>query len=313
MTRATHSAMWTAGQASAGAGVFDRTAARPRTDVELGIFARTFPRTTPDEIAQAVAAAGYTVTQFGFRALGLDNVAVVSTPEAIEIREAFAGHGVRIWGLSATFNAIRPDKRRRQDDIARAAGLVAVAPYFGAQVVTLSTGTRDPHDMWRAHPQNSTTEAWTDLTHTLRKLIPVARAANVRLGIEPEPGNVIRDARDAARLLEDLGHDVLGIVLDPANLLTAETAAQQTAILDEAFTTLARHIVGLHAKDVTTSGSGPAGTGLLDYRAVLDRHARLPRQVPVIVQDVDERDARRVRDFLLRQAPAAAPAAETSR
>ena len=107
----------------------------------------------------------------------------------------------------------------------------------------------------------------------------------MRLGIEPEPGNVVRDARTAARLLDELGHDApVGIVLDPANLLSPETVSRQSEILAEAVDLLGPSVVGIQAKDVAASGSAAAGAGLLDYPGVFRQLARLA-PVPLIVQD----------------------------
>ena len=74
-------------------------------------------------------------------------------------------------------------------------------PELGAEVVTLCSGTRDPDNMRRAHPGNLTDDAWTDLRRTLDALLAAAGEAGVRLDIEPEPGNVVRDANRAAQLL----------------------------------------------------------------------------------------------------------------
>ena len=138
---------------------------------------------------------------------------------------------------------------------------------------------------------------------------------DVRLGIEPEPANVISNARTAASLLHDLGPDAehVAIVLDPANLIDEATAASQRLVLTDAFETLADSIVCLHAKDVGASGRAEgtrgfvasgfvaAGAGLLDYDLIFDLRSQLPKAVPVVVQDVAEHDARRVRDMLADQ------------
>ena len=155
--------------------------------------------------------------------------------------------------------------------------------------------------MWRAHPGNLASDAWTDLRRTLDALLEAAHEAGVRLGIEPEPGNVVRDARTAARLLAELGHDApAGIVLDPANLLTPETISRQSELLAEAVDLLGPRVVGIQAKDVAASGAAAAaGAGLLDSPVVLGQLARLP-PVPLIVQDASEADAARVRADLLR-------------
>jgi sugar phosphate isomerase/epimerase len=113
--------------------------------------------------------------------------------------------------------------------------------------------------MWRGHPGNLANDAWTDLRRTLDDLLEAAGDAGVRLGIEPEPGNVVRDARRAAQLLGELGDDApFGIVLDPANLLSPETVARQSEILAEAVDLLGTSVISIQAKDVVASGYSAA-------------------------------------------------------
>jgi len=256
----------------------------------LGIFARTFPRQTPEEVAAAVAWAGYPLGHWNFAAVGRSTLA--GDVGRVE---------VAIPSVSATFNVIHPDPERRAAQTAQAVRLIGLVPELGAEVVTLCSGTRDPDDLWRAHPGNLASDAWTDLRRTLDALLEAAGEAGVRLGVEPEPGNVVRDARTAARLLGELGDDApAGIVLDPANLISPETISRQSEILAEAVDLLGPRVVGIQAKDVAASGAAAAvGTGLLDYPAVLAQLASLP-PVPLIVQDASEAGAARVRANLLR-------------
>lgn len=112
--------------------------------------------------------------------------------------------------------------------------------------------------------------------------------------------NVVRDARRAAQLLGELGDDApIGIVLDPANLLSPETVPRQSEILAEAVDLLGASVISVQAKDVVASGYSAAGAGLMDYPGVFRQLARLA-PVPVIVQDAHEGDAARARDDLLR-------------
>jgi sugar phosphate isomerase/epimerase len=265
-------------------------------EARLGIFARTFRRDTPAQVAAAVSAAGYPLAHWNFAAVGRPTL--TTDPDAFdEVRAAF---GDRIPSVSATFNAIHPDPGRRAAETAAATALIRLAPRLGADVVTICTGTRDADDMWRAHPGNAAPDAWSDLRRTLEVLLDAAREAGVVLGVEPEPGNVISDAPAAARLLGELGPDApAGIVLDPANLLTPATVDRQGEILGEAVETLGPHVVGMQAKDVVTSGYSAAGAGLMDWPAALRLLAPVP-PVPLIVQDADEGDAPRVRADLMR-------------
>jgi sugar phosphate isomerase/epimerase len=196
---------------------------------------------------------------------------------------------------------IHPDGAVRDAQTAAAVALIGRAPELGATAVTLCTGTRDPDNMWRRHPGNDEPAAWQDLRASLDRLLPAAAAAGVRLGIEPEPANVISDAARARRLLDELGGDagLTGIIFDPANLVTVETAGNQADILRNAATLLARSIFCVHAKDVVVSGYAAAGTGRLDYGLIFELLAGMPAGTPLIVQDAAEDDVARVRDFLL--------------
>ena len=268
---------------------------------EYGVFARVFPPGRPDDVAAQISAVGFTVTQLNLSALGRPTLdADLTADDATDIAAAFARHGVRIWGLSGTFNAIDPDLRARRDGIAGCRSVITHAAATGADVVTLCTGTRDPDNMWRAHPDNTSAPAWRDLRATLDELLPAASDAGVRLGVEPEPGNVIRDAEAASRLLSELGEDArhVAIVLDPANLLTVDTLDDQRSILTQAFDQLGPYTAAVHAKDVVASGYAAPGAGGMDYDLVMGLHDRLPTSVPIIAQDLTADDATRVFQFL---------------
>jgi sugar phosphate isomerase/epimerase len=278
------------------------TAAPPGPADRLGIFARTFVRDSAAAVADAVVAAGYSTVQLNLSCIGLPTIP--ADPDALDlagIAAEFARRGVGIWGVSATYNTIHPDPRLREELTARAARFLARVPELGAGFATLCTGTRDATEMWRRHPDNDTPAAWRDLRATLDELLPAAAEAGIRLGVEPEGANVVADAALAARLLAELGPDagLVGIVLDPANLVPADRIADQGGILTAAVDRLGPAVVCLHAKDVTADGGyAAAGDGLLDYDLILALRAGLPAPVPVVVQDVTEADAARVRAAL---------------
>ena len=241
------------------------------------------------------------MTQLNLAALGRATLdTTLTADDANGIAAEFRSAGVRIWGVSGTFNAIGPHMAARRQSTEACIHVIEHAPMLGAQVVTLCTGTRDPDDMWRGHPDNATPRAWSDLRDTLDLLIPHAAGAGVRLGIEPETGNVVRDAQTAVRLLAQLGDDArhLAIVLDPANLLTVETLDRQNDILTEAFDLLGEQTAAIHAKDVVDAGYAAPGVGSMDYDLVMRLYRALPRPVPIIAQDLTADDAGRVHTFL---------------
>lgn len=278
------------------------------TSLRLGIFARTFRRDSAAAVASAVRATGYGLAHWNFAAIGLSTLAeAVTEAEFAEVRTAFDAAGIVIPSVSATFNMIHPDQDLRARQTAAAVRLIGLSglllddrPLGSKLVITLCTGTREPDNMWRAHPDNTTAAAWSDMLATLETLLEAAGNAGVLLGVEPEHANVIHDAPTAAKLLIELGSDApIGIVLDPANLLTPDTIVRQDAILGEAVDLLGAKVVGVQAKDVVASGYSAPGAGLMNYPAVFAQLRRIV-PVPIIVQDADEHDAARVFADLLR-------------
>jgi len=86
-------------------------------------------------------------------------------------------------------------------------------------LVTLCTGSLDAANMWHAHPENGSKEAWAGLREELDFVLSLADEFNLVLGIKPEPGNVIADAVLARKVLNEVESNRLGIILDAANLL----------------------------------------------------------------------------------------------
>jgi sugar phosphate isomerase/epimerase len=193
-----------------------------------------------------------------------------------------------------------PDPERRDRETRAAAAMVERAADLGVTAVTLCTGTRDPDDMWRAHRDNTTAAAWRDMRTSFDILLAAAERGGVRLGVEPESANVVGDAAAARRLLDELDGDArhVGIVLDPANLLSPGTLPRQSAILTAAAESLGEAVICVHAKDVVASGYAAAGVGGLDYDLVFALMRRLPRRVPLVIQDATEDDLPRVVAFL---------------
>ena len=281
--------------------------------VEIGIFARCFRRPDLDGVLDAVVEHGLTAVQLNLACAGMDTRPEgLSVEECSGIRRAFAERGLRAAGLSATFNAIDPVLTRREEMTCRCVRLIQRAPSLGVPLITLCTGSRDPHDKWHWHEDNASPEAWADLHATLARLVPAAESAGVLLGIEPEQGNVVRSARLARRLLDEVGSGHLKIVMDGANLLTQENLPHMRAVLEEAFQLLGPDVVSMHAKDFAADPTDPypaAGTGRLDFDAYLELAARSGYDGPVILHNVQEAQVPQsvafVRRLLVRHFPGA--------
>ena len=278
--------------------------------MKIGIFAKTFPGTDPQTVLARVAGVGFATTQYNMSCSGLP-----SMPEAINadvcdaVRIASAAYGVEIVALSGTFNMIHPDPAVRAAGLRRLAVLARAAPAMGAGLVTLCTGTRDPDDQWRAHPDNATPGAWRDLLASMEAAVRIAEDCGVDLGVEPEQANVVSSAAAARRLIDELASSRVKIVFDAANLFDVATDSERRAIVSKGLDLLADRIAIAHAKDRRPDGAFvAAGAGVLDYRHYVSELRRVGFRGALVAHGLEAAEAPPVAAFLRRHLEAAAAA-----
>ncbi|HTI03302.1 MAG TPA: sugar phosphate isomerase/epimerase [Acidisoma sp.] len=265
----------------------------------IGIFAKTFPGQTASSVLTAARDAGYGCVQFNLSCCGLPSMPDSLPAELVaDIAAASANTGVTIAALSGTYNMIHPDPMVRAQGLARLRVLLSHARAMGTSLVTLCTGTRDPDDQWRAHPENEAPEAWADLLVEMEQAAAMAEELGVDLGIEPEPANVVGSAARAARLLREIPSPRLRIILDPANL-AAGTNADQDRIFESAADFLHERIALAHAKDRDAAGEVvPPGQGIIDFPRFFAHLTRVGFRGPVITHGIAPEDAPQVARFV---------------
>lgn len=258
--------------------------------MKLGIFAKTYERPTVEEVLAAAAADGLTAVQFNVVCAGLPPMPDAVDPALVaRIRRAADAAGVELVSLSATFNLIHPDTAVREAGLRRLEVLAGVGAQLGARVLSLCTGTRDPDNMWRRHPGNDAPDAWADLLAGMDRAVAIAERHDLLLGVEPEPGNVVANARRAARLLADLPSDRIGIVLDPANLIEGFPAEGVDAAIDEGIALLGARAVLAHGKDRDAAGAvQPPGGGIVPWPRFLAGLAATGFSGPLILHGLPE-------------------------
>ncbi|UVK44009.1 sugar phosphate isomerase/epimerase [Mesorhizobium sp. AR07] len=235
--------------------------------MRIGIFAKTFPGSSPRTVLSAAAAAGYQSVQYNMACSGLN-----SLPEDISdnIADAVLGAsretGVGIAAISATYNMIHPSLQIREAGRRGFEAIASQAARMGCRLLTVCTGSCDPDDQWRYHPDNESMLAWSEMVKEFRHLIDIAERFDVRIGVEPELANVINSAQKARHLLDTIGSDRVRIVFDPANLFEREAADDRRRIIETAISLLGDRIEIAHAKDRNPDGSfATAGKGVIDF------------------------------------------------
>lgn len=268
--------------------------------MKIGIFAKTFPGTTPEAVMAASAAAGFQGVQYNMACSGLNPLPEhIDRATAEAVREAARRHGLQIFALSATWNMAHPDAAVRQQGLRAFAALAPAARAMGTRLLTLCTGSRDPLDQWRAHPDNTSPEAWADMRASFAAALRIAEDHDVLLGVEPELANVISTARAARRLIDEMRSDRIRIVLDPANQFETATPDAQRGLVEEAVDLLGERIVMAHAKDRAKDGGfATAGKGVVDFAHLLSTLHAAGFDGPVVTHGLAASEAAGVAHFL---------------
>jgi len=268
--------------------------------MQLGIFARTFARPTLAEIFDAVVAHELHCVQFNMACVGLP-----SLPDHIEdnviahIRMEAASRKISIAAVSGTYNMIHPDPMQRQAGLQRLRVLASACKRMGTSVITLCTGTRDPENMWRWHPENTSPQAWEDLLNSMDAALHIAEDEGIILALEPERANVINTAARGRALLDAMQSQHLKVIMDPANLIVSSNKQHMHHVLDEAFELLGEYIVLAHAKDIGPDNTfRAAGSGILDYDYYLHHLKTTTVEVPLIMHGLSEAQVDNAVQFL---------------
>jgi sugar phosphate isomerase/epimerase len=268
--------------------------------MELGIFTRTFPTRGALPTLRAVAASGFTTAQFNLACLDLPSMPdQIETEDVATVATASIEAGVSIAAVSGTYNMAHPDAGVRRRGLERLGVLCGACATIGTRMVTLCTGTRDPDDQWRWHPDNTSKEAWRDLVTEIAAAVRIAEQFDVVLGIEPERANIISSPTHARLLLDQLHSTRIRIILDPANLFDVATDAERRTIVERAVDVLAGDLAMAHAKDRDASGNiVAAGSGVIDFRHFVTHLRRAQFNGPLVTHDLTETEAPGVAIFL---------------
>jgi sugar phosphate isomerase/epimerase len=239
--------------------------------MRLGIFAKTFPGSDPQTVFKAVKAAGYESVQYNFSCSGLDALPREIPDRALQaIRDASTAHGIAIAAISATYNMIHPDQAVRLAGRSAFAAIAAVARVLGVKLVTVCSGSCDPFDQWRFHPDNRMAESWSTMLDEMALLVRIADAHDINIGVEPEYSNTVYSAERARDLIDHFRGSRLRIVFDAANLVEHLPVNQHSAIIAGAVERLGPYIALAHAKDRDADGKVvAAGRGVIDFRRCL--------------------------------------------
>jgi sugar phosphate isomerase/epimerase len=138
------------------------------------------------------------------------------------LRRVATDHGLALIGVGVHNDFGLREATWRQAEIAKVKHWIEVAEQLGAPQVRVFAG----------HPQGPPAERWPAMIAALREVAEFAAAAGVRLGLENHNhGAFTKTAADQLRVLDEVGHPALRLLLDTGNFLDGWPSVERVAPL----------------------------------------------------------------------------------
>lgn len=272
--------------------------------MELGIFSRTYEYSCPRESFGRMSRDGIYRCQ-----LNLSNAGMATLPEKAdekklsELESVLVHYNIKCDGLSGTFNMIDPDGDAAERGIRQFEHQCQIAAMLNIPLVSLCTGSKNTKSKWQWHDDNLKDSSWAELMRATERILRFAENSGIVLGVETEVNNIINTAERARQYLDEFKSPHLKIIMDGANLLTADSIGGMRSVLDEAFDALGEDIVSAHAKDLYPDASGKIGytapgKGLLDFEYYIAKLKNIGYKGSLTMHGFGESDVALSRDYL---------------
>ncbi|WP_071130482.1 sugar phosphate isomerase/epimerase family protein [Enterococcus timonensis] len=205
-------------------------------------------------------------------------------------KNIFAKEGIQIAILSCYINMIHPDLKIREEALQKFISYVKYARYFGASMVASETGGVLEKIIFTE--KNYTPEAFAKVVDSVKQLVAAGEKYGVMIAIEPGLNHPLYSLEKVQQLITEVNSDYLGIILDPVNLLNAQTYQQEVELVQSAFEMFGEKIVAVHLKDFTIENEKliPTnfGDGLTKNKEILEIIDQYKPHLNIILEETKD-------------------------
>lgn len=286
--------------------------------ISVGIFTGYYPYSLEETIKRAKDH-GMNCVQLDLEFKDIDlSRGNITKEKANYVRDAFRDANLPIVAISAYTNLVHPDPVQREANINYVKEILAHARDFGTPYVVSETGTYNVESDWLYDPKNATEEAYQEFKKIAIDLAKFAYDHDAVFLIENYVNNIVGSVEQTARLLREVNHPGIGLLMDPTNYFGEDNIDHVDETIEKIFYVLDDKIRVAHAKDCKRAvdtgekfgggsaehnsfrGAGAvelpaAGLGVLNYELYLERLMKNHPNIPIIIEHLDEEDIPRAK------------------
>ena len=263
--------------------------------LRLGLRAHDYGKNVPpEELAQILAPYGPASVQLALAK------ALSGAPLCGSFTSAYAGHvrqileekNIAIAVLGCYINPVHPDPDVREGQLRLFEEHLRFALDFGCALVGTETGSCNGDCSF--HPDTEKPATFDLLCFSLERLVKTAEKHGSVVAVEAVADvHTVSTVEKMQKLLRRLASPALKVIYDPVNLIPgAGLYESQEQFFTQAFDAFGNEIAAIHAKDFRMEGNKkngalPAGTGELDYSALLRIIMERKPCIDILLEDTD--------------------------
>lgn len=229
---------------------------------------------------------------FGYAAAYVPEVSIGDATRLAAIRDGFAAADVLLAEIGIWRNLIAPEAEIRRAHLDYAIERLAIADEVGALCAVSYIGSFAPGSDYTPDARNFGPEAFEAAVETARTIIDAVKPRRARFALEMMQYSLPDSVQSYVDLLRAVDRPAFVAHLDPVNLImTPRSYFDNANLIRDCFARLGPSIVSCHAKDISLHKRAalhldevPIGEGVLDYGVYLAEIARLPHEVPLMLE-----------------------------
>lgn len=232
--------------------------------------------------------------------------------DAPAFERAFAAEDVMLAEVGIWRNLITPAEAKRKANREYAVNCLALADAVGAKCAVSYIGSYSDTDYGPAEA-NLGAEAFDACVEAVRYLLDTVKPKRAKFALEMMQYSLPDSVDGYVALIEAVDRPMFGAHFDPVNLvMTPRVYWNNAALIRECFAKLGEHVVSCHAKDIILHHQAALhldeiiiGKGMIDYRTYLTELAKLPREVPLMLEHLKGDEYATARDVVFAAGDAA--------
>jgi sugar phosphate isomerase/epimerase len=229
--------------------------------------------------------------------------ATLKIEDAPSFEKAFAAEDVVLAEVGIWRNLITPVEATRKINRDYAVQCLALADAVGAKCAVTYIGSFSDSDYAPA-AANLGTDAFDACVEAVRYLLDAVKPKRAKFALEMMQYSLPDSPQSYLDLIRAVDRPMFGAHFDPVNLVMTPRVYWNTgALIRECFEKLGPYVVSCHAKDIILHHQAALhldeimiGDGVMDYGCYLTELAKLPAEVPLMLEHLKGAEYATARD-----------------